>query len=44
MGDWNTKIQNCLTDEERVVIKECYNTKSKSLLLEVGNLIPLLNL
>jgi hypothetical protein len=36
VGDWNTKMQNCLTDEERVVVKECFNTRSKDLLIEVA--------
>ncbi|RLN87741.1 hypothetical protein BBJ28_00005454 [Nothophytophthora sp. Chile5] len=36
VGDWPTKMQNCLTDEERVVVKECFDNRSKELLLEVG--------
>ncbi|RLN37664.1 hypothetical protein BBJ28_00001930 [Nothophytophthora sp. Chile5] len=36
VGDWSTKMQNCLTDEERVVVKECFDNRSKELLLEVG--------
>jgi hypothetical protein len=36
VGDWNTKIKNCLTDEERVVVKECFDNRSKDLLLKVG--------
>ncbi|KAG7400380.1 Gamma interferon inducible lysosomal thiol reductase (GILT) [Phytophthora boehmeriae] len=35
VGDWNTKIKNCLTDEERVVVKECFDNRSKELLLKM---------
>lgn len=35
MGDWNTKVKNCLTDEERVVVKECFDNRSKDLLVKV---------
>lgn len=36
MGDWMTKMNNCMTDEERVVVKECFNTRSKDLLIKVS--------
>ncbi|KAL3656323.1 hypothetical protein V7S43_018815 [Phytophthora oleae] len=35
VGDWNTKIKNCLTDEERVVVKECFDNRSKDLLVKM---------
>lgn len=28
-------MKNCLTDEERVVVKECFDTRSKDLLLQM---------
>ncbi|KAG7391729.1 Gamma interferon inducible lysosomal thiol reductase (GILT) [Phytophthora pseudosyringae] len=34
-GDWNTKMKNCLTDEERVVVKECFDNRSKDLLVQM---------
>ncbi|KAJ8556985.1 hypothetical protein ON010_g8977 [Phytophthora cinnamomi] len=35
VGDWNTKVKNCLTDEERVVVKECFDNRSKDLLVKM---------
>ncbi|CEG49241.1 Gamma-interferon inducible lysosomal thiol reductase [Plasmopara halstedii] len=35
VGDWSTKAQNCLTDEERDVVKECVDNRSKDLLLKM---------
>ncbi|CAI5747258.1 unnamed protein product [Peronospora destructor] len=35
IGDWVTKMNNCVTDEERVVIKECFDHKSKDLLVNM---------
>ncbi|RLN46681.1 hypothetical protein BBJ29_001405 [Phytophthora kernoviae] len=35
VGDWSTKIKNCLTDEERVVVKECFDNRSKDLLVKM---------
>ncbi|ETI47043.1 hypothetical protein F443_08654 [Phytophthora nicotianae P1569] len=35
VGDWNTKMKNCLTDEERVVVKECFDNRSKDLLVKM---------
>ena len=35
-GDWPTKMKNCVTDEERIQIDECFNDRSTALLLKVG--------
>ncbi|KAG6972523.1 hypothetical protein JG688_00003948 [Phytophthora aleatoria] len=35
VGDWPTKIKNCLTDEERVAVKECFDNRSKDLLVKM---------
>ncbi|KAH7463214.1 Gamma-interferon-responsive lysosomal thiol protein [Phytophthora ramorum] len=35
VGDWPTKIKNCLTDEERIVVKECFDNRSKDILLKM---------
>lgn len=35
VGDWPTKMRNCLTDAERVVVKECFDNRSKDLLLKM---------
>lgn len=35
LGDWATKSQNCLTDEERNVVKECVDSRSKDILLKM---------
>ncbi|CAI5723257.1 unnamed protein product [Peronospora effusa] len=35
IGDWATKMNNCVAEEERAVIKECFDHKSKDLLLNM---------
>ncbi|GLE05509.1 hypothetical protein PINS_up014532 [Pythium insidiosum] len=35
LGEWTTKIDNCFTPEERVVLKECYEKKSVALLRNI---------
>ncbi|RMX67829.1 hypothetical protein DD238_000498 [Peronospora effusa] len=35
IGDWATKMNNCVAEEERVATKECFDHKSKDLLLNV---------
>ncbi|TDH73627.1 hypothetical protein CCR75_002086 [Bremia lactucae] len=32
MEDWPTKVQNCVTDEERVVIQKCFDEHSEEML------------
>ncbi|UIZ20988.1 hypothetical protein KXD40_000595 [Peronospora effusa] len=39
IGDWATKMNNCVAEEERAVIKECFDHKSKDLLLNVANIV-----
>ncbi|CAH0484353.1 unnamed protein product [Peronospora farinosa] len=35
IGDWATKMNNCVAEEERVATKECFDHKSKDLLLNM---------
>lgn len=41
IGDWGTKMKNCVTDEERVEIQECFEHKSKELLVKVCGYLEL---
>ncbi|CAH0522188.1 unnamed protein product [Peronospora belbahrii] len=35
VGDWSTKMNNCVTDKERVVVEECFENRSKDLLVKL---------
>jgi hypothetical protein len=37
VGDWGTKLGNCLTTEEREEVTRCYETKSDDLLRAVSS-------